>query len=198
MRLTTTLTTVMMSGLLLAATGCSNQTTSTTAPDPRQAMKQLLSADPQLATVDMSENSDRTRVTVSGTVTTEQLRNEAVNMAKQAAPGATVVDRIEVVPAQVARDQYTPDMAEQTRKKAKVVGDKIGRSLDDAWLYTKVEAKLLSDSATPVRKINVDVVNKVVVLRGEVASPIAKQEAGRIAETTEGVRGVRNLLKVNS
>lgn len=119
-------------------------------------------------------------------------------MARQAGPGATVADRIEVVPPTVARNEYTPDMAAQTRERAKALGDKIGRSLDDAWLYTKVEARLLTDSVAPARKINVDVVNKVVVLRGEVASPAAKEEAEQVAKTTDGVRGVRNLLKVNS
>jgi osmotically-inducible protein OsmY len=55
---------------------------------------------------------------------------------------------------------------------------------------------LIADSQTPARKINVDVVNKVVTLRGAVESAAAKAEAERIAKETEGVGRVRNLLKV--
>lgn len=63
-----------------------------------------------------------------------------------------MIDRIEVRPAAVARNEYTPDMAEKTRENARSVGDKIGQSLDDGWLYTKVEAKLLGDADTPVHR----------------------------------------------
>jgi hypothetical protein len=79
---------LMTSGAMLAATGCSNQfapanSASTTAPDPKETTKRLLAADSQLATsVDVSEKSDRTQLTLPGIVPTEQLRSEAVNMAK--------------------------------------------------------------------------------------------------------------------
>ena len=57
-------------------------------------------------------------------------------------------------------------------------------------------AKLIGDSKTPERKINVDVVNNVVTLRGMVETADQKAEAGRIAKETEGVKSVNNQLKV--
>src|ERR1700722_17920970 len=180
--------TLMIGGMLLTAAGCSYQgaTTSagTTAPDLNQTAKQALAAEPQLDGLDVSVNPDQTRITLSGTVPSERLRTEAVEMAQNAGPNVTVIDQIEVKPPEVARNDYTPDMAEKTRENAKVVGDRIGQSLDDAWLYSKIEAKLLSDSDTPARKINVDVVNKVVILRGEVTSEAVKDQAERMAKDT--------------
>jgi len=82
------------------------------------------------------------------------------------------------------------------REKAKSAGDTLGKSIDDTWIHTKITTKLIGNSETPARKINVDVVNGVVTLRGAVETPTAKEEAERVAKTTDGVKRVRNLLKV--
>ena len=50
-------------------------------------------------------------------------------------------------------------------------------SLNDAWIHTKITSKLISDKDTPARKINIDVVDGIVTLRGEVNSAAAKSEA---------------------
>jgi osmotically-inducible protein OsmY len=60
----------------------------------------------------------------------------------------------------------------------------------------KIVAKLIGDADTPERKINVDVVDNVVTLRGTVDSPQQKAEAERIAKETDGVKSVKNQLKV--
>jgi hyperosmotically inducible periplasmic protein len=70
--------------------------------------------------------------------------------------------------------------------------------VDDAWIHTKITAKFMTDSDTPARKINVDVVNGAVTLRGVVNSEVAKSEADRIARETEGVKKVTNLLKIQA
>ena len=136
------------------------------------------------------------QVTLSGTVPSEALRMRAVQLAKSTNPDLVVTDSIEVKPAEVSRGQYTRDMADQTRTKAEAVGDKLGKSLDDAWLYTKIEAKLATGTGTQALKIHVDVSNKVVVLRGQVKSASAKREADGIARRTEGVRRVIDRLTV--
>ena len=71
-----------------------------------------------------------------------------------------------------------------------------GLPLDDAWIHTKIVAKLIGDWDTPERKINVDVAHNMVTLRGTVDSANAKAEAERIAKETEGVKRVTNQLKV--
>jgi len=89
-------------------------------------------------------------------------------------------------------------MAQQTRDRAKAAGDNLGASIDDAWIHAKIAAKLLADSGTPSRNMNIDVVNGVVTLRGIVSSPDAKAEASRVAMDTDGVKKVNNLLRVRA
>ena len=71
-----------------------------------------------------------------------------------------------------------------------------GRSLYLEVFINDVSTKLIGNSETPARKINVDVVNGVVTLGGAVETATAKEEAERVAKTTDGVKRVRNLLKV--
>ena len=94
------------------------------------------------------------------------------------------------------RGSYTEKQAAEERERAKQSKETIGDTLDDAWIHTKIVAKLIANSATPERKINVDVVNNVVTLRGEVDTAQAKTDAEKIAKETEGVKSVVNQLKV--
>jgi osmotically-inducible protein OsmY len=94
------------------------------------------------------------------------------------------------------RGEYSEKQAAEERERAKQSKETIGDTLDDAWIHTKIVAKLIADSDTPERKINVDVVNNVVTLRGEVDTAQAKTDAEKIAKETEGVKSVVNQLKV--
>ena len=70
-------------------------------------------------------------------------------------------------------------------------------SIDDAWIHAKIVAKLVTDMKTPERKINVDVNNNVVTLRGTVDTAQQKQKTERIARDTDGVKQVNNQLRVS-
>jgi osmotically-inducible protein OsmY len=102
--------------------------------------------------------------------------------------------RAEATPT--ATPKYTEEQAREERARAKANKETIGDTLDDAWIHTKIVAKLIGDTQTPERKINVDVVNNEVTLRGTVDTPDAKSEAERIAKETDGVKKVVNQLKV--
>jgi hyperosmotically inducible protein len=95
-----------------------------------------------------------------------------------------------------ATPKYSAEQAREERARAKENKETIGDTLDDAWIHTKIVAKLIANSKTPERKINVDVVNNVVTLRGTVDTAEEKTEAERIAKETEGVTKVTNQLKV--
>jgi osmotically-inducible protein OsmY len=168
--------------------------------DLQTVVQSRLNADPELnaAKLDVDADAKDNRVTLSGTVSTEALRSQAVETAKAARPALEVTDKIDVKPREISRSEYTEDMARDAREKAKAAGDKIGTSINDAWIHTKITSKLISDKDTPARKINIDVVDGVVTLRGEVKTPTAKDEADRIAKDTEGVKRVRNLLKITA
>ena len=101
------------------------------------------------------------------------------------------------VPAPTATPRYSEEKAREERARAKENKETIGDTLDDAWIHAKIVAKLIGDTSTPERKINVDVVNNEVTLRGTVDTAEAKVEAERIAKQTDGVTKVVNQLKVS-
>jgi hypothetical protein len=92
--------------------------------------------------------------------------------------------------------KYTEQQAREERERAKANKETIGQSLEDAWIHTKIVAKLIGNTQTPKRKINVDVVDGAVTLRGNVDTAEAKTEAERVAKETDGVKKVTNQLKV--
>jgi len=168
--------------------------------DLKQAIQSGFNSDPQVssAKIDVDADAKANKVTLSGTVPTETMRLRAVEVAKAARPNLEVTDKIDVKPADIPRSEYTETMARDARERAKSSGDKLGNSINDAWIHTKITSKLIGDKDTPARKINIDVVDGIVTLRGEVNSATAKDEADRVAKDTEGVKRVRNLLKVTA
>ena len=68
----------------------------------------------------------------------------------------------------------------------------------DGALVDRIRRGVIGDGDTPGRKINVDVVNNVVTLRGVVDTAEQRAEAERIASNTEGVKRVLNQLKVGT
>ena len=66
----------------------------------------------------------------------------------------------------------------------------------DAFITTKVKMELLTaDGMEPIH-INVDTLDGVVTLHGQVESPAAKAKAADEARTVKGVKDVRNMLAV--
>jgi osmotically-inducible protein OsmY len=107
-----------------------------------------------------------------------------------------VTTRTEPTATATPTPRYTEEQAREEREKAKAKKETIGQSLEDAWIHTKIVAKLIGNSQTPERNINVDVVEAAVTLRGQVDSAEAKAEAERVAKDTDGVKKVTNQLKV--
>ena len=151
---------------------------------------------PSLRDVSVDADAEQNTVTLKGTVESEGQRELAMEFARNAHPGVTVNNQIEVKPREVSRSEYTEEHARSAREKAERYGDKIGTTLDDAWIHTKITSKLIGDRDTSAGEINVDVDANVVTLRGTVDTAEEKAEAERIAKETEGVKSVRNQLKV--
>ncbi len=123
--------------------------------------------------------------------------NENANANARAPANANMATpRAEATTPATGRGQYSEEQAREEREKAKANKETIGQSLDDAWIHTKIVAKLIGDTKTPERNINVDVVEGAVTLRGNVDTAEAKAEAERVAKETEGVKKVTNQLKV--
>jgi hyperosmotically inducible periplasmic protein len=168
--------------------------------DLKTNVKAKLDSDAQVRAANLTVDADAAtnQVTLSGTVDSQGVRTKAIDLAKNAQTGLMVTDKINVKSGEMSRTDYTEDLAKQARDKAKAAGDKIGETLDDAWIHTKIVAKLITNSNTPERKINVDVVNNVVTLRGTVDTAAQKTEAEMVAKNTDGVKSVSNQLKVGN
>jgi len=85
-----------------------------------------------------------------------------------------------------------------TAEQAKSLGRKIGTGLDDGWLWTKTRFDLAAADDLRDSTINVDVENAVVTLSGTVATAQQKAKAESTAKAVEGVKGVKNMLKVTA
>jgi hyperosmotically inducible periplasmic protein len=112
------------------------------------------------------------------------------------ANSGTMTTRTEPTATATPTPRYSEEQAREERERAKANKETLGQSIEDAWIHTKVVAKLISDTQTPERKINVDVIEAAVTLRGQVDTPEAKAEAERLAKETDGVKSVKNELKV--
>ena len=101
-----------------------------------------------------------------------------------------------------ANTNQPPTRAEYEKNKqtyseqAKGLGSKIGTGLDDGWLWTKTRFDLAAVDDLRDSTINVDVDNAVVTLSGTVASAAQKTKAEATTKAVEGVKGVKNMLKV--
>jgi hypothetical protein len=103
-----------------------------------------------------------------------------------------------------ANTNRAPTRAEYDKTKetysqqAKGLGSKIGTGLDDGWLWTKTRFDLAAADDLRDSTINVDVENAVVTLSGTVASHEQMAKAESVAKSVEGVKGVKNLLKMTA
>ena len=93
----------------------------------------------------------------------------------------------------ITREEYDRSRAEYERDKG---SSTIGQGANDSWLWFKTRAALLTTSDLRESTINVDVVNDVVTLRGTVETAAQKTKAEQVAKDIDGVKSVKNELKV--
>jgi hypothetical protein len=95
----------------------------------------------------------------------------------------------------LTREEYERDK-EKYQREAKSAGRKIGAGLNDGWLWVKTRFELAAADDLRDSTINVDVEDGVVTLTGTVATAEQKAKAEAVAKSVEGVKAVKNLLKV--
>ena len=87
---------------------------------------------------------------------------------------------------------------ERYSREAKESGRTVGTGANDMWLWVKTRFDLAAADDLRDSTINVDVDKDVVTLTGTVASAAQKTHAETVAKAVEGVKGVRNQLKVST
>ena len=95
------------------------------------------------------------------------------------------------------REDYERDKARYQRE-AKESGRTVGTGLNDGWLWVKARFDLAAADDLRDSTINVDVDQAVVTLSGTVASAAQRARAEAVAKQIEGVKSVRNQLKVQA
>jgi hyperosmotically inducible periplasmic protein len=150
-------------------------------------------------------------VTLKGTVPSQAAKVKAVAEAKQNDGVKSVVDQLKVVPMMhhdntMEKAGHKMDKtADKAEDKMDHAGDKsasmtkkTGRAIDDGWIKSKIYAQYMADWNTVLNDsdIDVDVTNNMVVLNGTVKSAEAKMKAVSIAKATDGVKGVKDNLRV--
>lgn len=198
---------VLSIGLMAAITGLAGCESRTADPQATPTLtndeldRQVtarINSDAALAAYNLDVDADASKnaVTLSGSVPTQALRTKAVDAARAVRTGLVITNKIDVKPDMVELKDYNEDMAREARERASKSNDSIGDSLDDAWIHTKIRAKLLGEGEFPGGSINVDVKDNVVTLRGSVSTAADKTKAEQIAKATGGVKSVRNQLVV--
>ncbi len=90
--------------------------------------------------------------------------------------------------------------AEQAMEKAGAAAEtgmaKAAEALDDGAVTASVKAKLIADPEVSALQIDVDTKDGMVTLTGTAATQALKDEAGRLAAGTEGVKDVKNDIQV--
>ncbi len=135
-------------------------------------VKARLAADPEVNPFEIDVDSDNGVVRLSGTVDNERARDQAVTVASRTSGVRDVIDDIEI--------------GEPTFKE----------NVDDAWIGTKIKAKLTAAPDIDPFNIDVDVNRGVVTLTGKVRTSYARDHAGELARQTRGVVEVDNRIEV--
>jgi len=145
-------------------------------------------------------------VTLQGTVPSAAARARALEVARKNDGVKNVVDQLRVGPARSGGTAGAVDRTagqieragEKAVDKADSAGQRAGRAIDDGWIKSKIYAQYMADWNTVLNDsdIDVDVDNNVVTLSGTVKSAEAKTKAVATARATDGVKSVRDMLKV--
>ncbi|MGQ9450427.1 molecular chaperone OsmY [Leclercia sp. TB492] len=134
----------------------------------------LVDAD-DIKSTDISVETEKNVVTLSGFVESQAQAEKAVAVAKKVEGVTSVSDKLHV-----------RDGKEQSAK---------GYAGDTATT-SEIKAKLLADDIVPSRKVKVETTDGVVQLSGTVDSRAQSDRAESIAKAIDGVKSVKNDLKV--
>lgn len=129
-------------------------------------------------------------------------RNAVANANANANANATVATTPVVNANTNTRQAPTREETERDKERysreARESGRTVGTGANDLWLWVKTRFDLAAADDLRDSTINVDVDKDVVTLTGTVASAAQKTKAETVAKAVEGVKGVRNQLKVQS
>jgi osmotically-inducible protein OsmY len=111
-------------------------------------------------------------------------------------PGQSVGQKLDETVTTV--ESKAEQASERIRQETTEARRDVGAAIDDAQITAKVNAELARDSELSALRIDVDTDNGRVVLAGTAPSGAARERAGVLAKSIEGVVEVDNRLSVNA
>ena len=156
---------------------------------------------------DIDVDTEKGVVSLTGTVASEAGRARAIAIAKATDGVNSVTDRLKVVPAAsttaAAREagartaDKTKDAARDTKDAARDATGTTGKAVTDGWLKSKIAAQYVTENSLDNSDIDIDIAKGAVTLNGAVRTTAARARAAEIATKTDGVKSVKNNLKVD-
>jgi osmotically-inducible protein OsmY len=122
-------------------------------------------------------------------------QQEAVHTAdKTKAIAGKTADKTKEIAGKTA--DKTTEIAGDLAAKTRALAATTGEAISDTWITTKVSAKFADETVLNGSSVNVETSDRVVTLKGRVASAAAKDRAEAIARGTQGVTRVVNQIVV--
>ncbi len=138
-------------------------------------VKTALVDDKAIKSTDISVETEKGVVTLSGFVATQAQAEKAVDVAGRVEGVKSVSDKLHV------KDQATQSVKSYA---------------GDTATTSELKAKLLADDIVPSRNVKVETTDGVVQLSGEVKTQAQSDRAESIAKAIDGVKSVKNNLAV--
>lgn len=95
--------------------------------------------------------------------------------------------------SQISKEEYEKNRAQYEKD---IGASTIGQGIDDSWIWFKIRSALIRTADLRDSTIGVDVVDGAATLKGTVLNNGHKMKAEQIAKQIEGVKSVRNELKI--
>ena len=135
-------------------------------------IKSEMTASKEVSARNITVNSTRGVVTLTGTAATAQESAKASEIARGVAGVKSVDNDIRVQP------------------------EKVGAYVDDSWITAKVKTEMTASNEVSARNITVNTSKGVVTLTGSAANAKESIKAGEIALAVKGVMSVNNKILV--
>jgi hyperosmotically inducible protein len=145
-------------------------------PDEKSAVTNSLNSN-NLSAVDVSQDRDKGVITLTGDLASQDMKNQAETLAKQAAPDYTVADEIGVRPPQAGE--------------AASVASNLDSAIEDNF-----KAELKAHNNLNDQSIRCSAKNGTLVLKGTVKTTAQKREAEKLAKHVPNVQQVVNEIEV--
>lgn len=147
--------------------------------------------DKELSAIKINVDSTQGNVVLRGTAPNPAAKDRATDIARSVKGVVNVDNRLTLAAA-------TPSTYDNAKTSVSNTANKVGAKIDDAAINVAVNSSLAGDSELSALKINVDVKNGHVWLKGTAPNLTAKNRATDLAKKVEGVTVVTNQLTVSN